>query len=195
MGLQVDGGGICFWVWHHMWKKLQIWPFSSKSFFCSNQRLMLVYPVMSNSQHGLFSSCQPWFPISLSRTAADDDNGRPLKRIKLEQDELAAESDVVNLSNPYPVVVMYQLICVNHISNEQHNWWWFQNDWKSWWLLGLFGIGVASLFHSSIYFDLTCWMKVNTSNKDFKRSTDPWPSKAEVHSQQHRRVDLRWRWI
>lgn len=35
------------------------------------------------------------------RTASSEDNGRPLKRIKLEQSEIGTESDVVNLPNPH----------------------------------------------------------------------------------------------
>ena len=36
-----------------------------------------------------------------SRTAQDDDSGRPLKRIKLEESEICSEADVGKLNKPY----------------------------------------------------------------------------------------------
>ena len=46
------------------------------------------------------AQCHP-AALPLSRTPMDDETGRPHKRIKLEQSELATPDDVVNLSKPH----------------------------------------------------------------------------------------------
>ena len=58
----------------------------------------------------------------LSRTSVprrndrDDDGSRPAKRIKLEQSELAAETDIVNLSSPHLEI---ETIGVHQISSDK----------------------------------------------------------------------------